>query len=391
MRASLIGSFIFLGSTLTLSLLAACGDTAGNPILAASPGEDAAQGGASPAQDGGSTGDGKSGDDGGDAAPNRDPALAVASNDGVHLWKHAAALASDTAPDATLGASGLSDGASSLAGANGHLWVGRAAGELGVLRFDDAASLTSASTPSATLPTTAAATSLAIDGGLLWANLGGTIAMFADATTAPAASFVHPFEQIMGNAYDPVSDRLFGGQISGAGVLAWNQAHTKTGPSNDDFVVADGGHAYWTMQIAQNRLYAAGAHSSTESGVAIWPNASGISGPAAPITLTDGYDRGKFISHLIVRDDVLAVAARDQDVIYVYEHASAITANRAADFTLTHPSLVRPNRLAIDANARLYAIDDDGIVVFANVSSTPAFVTEIKSGVGQPSDIALIE
>src|SRR5262249_691498 len=159
------------------------------------------------------------------------------------------------------------------------LWVGRAA-ENALLRFD-VASLQASSTATATIGLAKAVSSLSVDAGdRLWAieNLG-SVQMFAGASTlansaTPTATFTHAFEQLTSVAREPPSDRLFAGQISGAGALGWNQASTRTGTATSDFAITNGNHAYWSMQIAGNRLYAAGSHSETEAGVAIWPNAS---------------------------------------------------------------------------------------------------------------------
>jgi hypothetical protein len=402
MRACLISSML---GAIAVSAVA-CGDAVGNPITAGPGGDDKVgeDGGGPIARDDQDASIG--GDAGNDAgSPKVDTGLAVASASGVHYWKNATPISADVAPDFTLATGGaLSNGVTTVAAGHGRLWAGRASTNDGpaashaLLRFD-VASLQASSTPSATITTTKATSSLAVDADdRLWAieNLGKVL-MFTGASALPAAgatptaTFTHAFEQLTSVVREPTSDRLFGGQISGAGTLGWNQASNRTGTSMSDFVISSGDHAYWALQLAGNRLYAAGKHSSTSGGVAIWPSASTATAEIPPILLTSGYDPTKFISHMVLRNDVLAVAARDQDTIFVYKNASTITADKPADFTITHASLHLPKRIALDANDRLYVVDDDGVVVFANTGSAPAFVAELKTGLGRPADLALVE
>jgi hypothetical protein len=221
-------------------------------------------------------------------------------------------------------------------------------------------------------------------------------------TTAPAATFTHPNMQLPSFAVETTSQRLFAGQISGTGVIAWNDAMTATGSPPDDFTLSLG--AYWGMRVDHDRLYAVGQHSgngtgtgpAVSSGVAIWPSASAITGTTAPIIIKMGYQGGGFIQNLALRDDILVVVARDQKAIMIYKHASALAADVAPDFTITD-HLIAPGRAVIDASHRLYVADTGGVLVFDTIDTSPTFVTQLAtaaSGTSQtsrPVDLVLAE
>ena len=277
------------------------------------------------------------------------------------MWKDAKAIAGDLAPDAMI-LTGTP--VVSLAASWPHLFASR--GKVGapggiIFRFD-AQDLTSTS-------------------------------KLTDAS-APTATFVHSSQQLPSVAFESASDRLFGGQMSGAGTLAWNGASKRTGTVVSDFKVADG--AYSTMQISGDRLYAGGTHGDGTAGVALWSMARQVAGATAPVLLTKRYQAWKLISHLVVRGglDVLVVAARDQNQVFVYTKASSITADRAADFTINaadRPEMSLPRRVAVDGSGRLYVTDNHGILVFKDVATNPTFVTELKSGVSGPTDVLVLE
>ena len=376
-------------------VLAACGDTLGNPIgLAPEPAGSSGSSGGSSGSSGGSSGGTDSGttSGGGDAGAGQDPMLVVASSLGVLAWRDAKGITTDVAPDVVI-AAGSMLAVTSIADrvylSKGE--PGRVDGSL--LRFDGARSLTSASAPSMTIAVSKPATRLlgseAADSLFGVQPLGDANRWSSPATltsgSAPAATFHHPYGQLAGIALDAPSGRLFLGQTSGAGLLAWNAAATRTGTPPFDLKVHGG--AYWAMQIADHRLYAA---SVASPGVAIWSDPAALGGAETPIVLTTGYDP-KFISDLVVRNDVLLVAARDQGKVFVYLGASAITADRAPTFTLSHPTMTRPSRLAVDAKGRLYVADEDGVVVFRDIATNPTYVTELRAGVAEPRDLTIVE
>ncbi len=316
------------------------------------------------------------------------------------MWKDAKAIAGDLAPDAMI-LTGTP--VVSLAASWPHLFASR--GKVGapggiIFRFD-AQDLTSTSTPAVSVARPGVVTTLiaGADDLLFSAERLGNVEMWSPASkltdaSAPTATFVHSSQQLPSVAFESASDRLFGGQMSGAGTLAWNGASKRTGTVVSDFKVADG--AYSTMQISGDRLYAGGTHGDGTAGVALWSMARQVAGATAPVLLTKGYQAGKLVSHLVVRGglDVLVVAARDQNQVFVYTKASSITADRAADFTINaadRPEMSLPRRVAVDGNGRLYVTDNDGILVFKDVATNPTFVTELKSGISGPTDVLVLE
>ena len=220
---------------------------------------------------------------------------------------------------------------------------------------------------------------------------------FAGASTigsaaTASATYTHPNKQLPSFAFEPVSNRLFVGQISGAGMLAWDSATTLSGSPTFDFTLASG--AFWAMAVDpdHDRLYAGGQYADAKYGVAIWPSASALAAAAQPtVTLMIASNQNTVISVLVGRDDVLAVANRDQDVIEIYLHASAITTDRAPDFTISDTHLSKPTRLAIDAAGRLYVVDANGVLVFGSIATAPTFIAELTTGLGVPADLALVE
>jgi hypothetical protein len=367
--------------------LAACGDKTGQPIDQI----DSPQGIDAPVPPG--------------AVP-----LVVATDHGLLVWNDSAALTTNVAPDITI-TSNLAPGATAVAVTGDRLYVGRHApgnvGAAAILAFDHAHALTASATPTATITRPYDATTLRVDGADdLWVEenqFGGQVLRFAGASSlgdaaTPAATFHHPNDQLPSFAVEETSKRLFAGQISGSGVVAWNDAMTRTGMPADDFTLSGG--AYWGMRIDHDRLYAVGSQPVVPPGgassVAIWPNASTLSGPASPIVLSMGYTGG-FIANLALRDDILVVSARDQNRIMIYTHASAMTADRAPDFTIDDSHMNGPGRLAIDHSHRLYVADAAGVLVFATIDTAPTFVTKlvVPASVGGsppvPADLALAE
>ncbi|HUJ63747.1 MAG TPA: hypothetical protein VLX92_34845 [Kofleriaceae bacterium] len=375
--------------TLLAAGLAACGDSKGQPIKNNPDG-------------GGGSNDGSNGSDA--TSPTAVP-LVVASSHGVLVYNDSAAITGDVAPDATI-TSGLTTGAGAVTVSGDRLYAGSAPGpglaNSTVLAFDDAHALTSSATPTATIARPYPATRMRVDGAdNLWLSFSDgepEIDRFAGASTlgssaTPTTIYTVTNMQVPGFAYEPTSDRLFVGQISGMGVLGWDKAEMETGMPTQDFTLSLG--AYWTMLIDHDRIYGGGQHASGSTGVAIWPNASTVGGGGNTVSPIEvdvvGSNPGQFIADIAIRDDVLVVAARDQNEVLVYLNASQITANRAADFTITDTRMTAPSRLAIGPSGRLYVVASDGVVIFDAITTAPAFVAKLQTGVGTPQDVALAE
>jgi len=372
--------------------LIACGDKTGQPI----GGDDDDQG-----SDGGNP-------------PGKVP-LIVATGSGLQVWNDSASITTDVAPDVTIAGNNLTDGATALAIAGDRLYVGvhgklLPPGNNGatILAYSGAHALTASSTAVATVGTPVDSIELRVDtADNLWddTSAGQEVFRYASASTlgssaTPTATFTHPNMQLPSFAVETTSQRLFAGQISGTGVIAWNDAMTATGSPPDDFTVSLG--AYWGMRVDHDRLYAVGQHMdngggpAATAGVAIWPNASALDVATVPIKIQKSYTPGDFIQNLALRDDILVVVARDQKSIMIYKNASAITGDVAPDFTITD-HLLAPGRAVIDASHRLYVVDTGGVLVFDTIDTAPTFVTQLataSSGTSQtnrPVDLVLAE
>jgi hypothetical protein len=85
------------------------------------------------------------------------------------------------------------------------------------------------------------------------------------------------------------------------------------------------------------------------------------------------------------------VVAGSEDKVMIYKSASAIAADRAPDVVLTHALMKSPSRALFGPDGRLYVMDRDGVLIFRDVTSTPAFVTKMTSGIGSPVEMTIIE
>jgi hypothetical protein len=378
---------------LTALVLGACGNSNGNAIT----GDD--------------DDDAQMGSDGGHE-PTPVP-LVVATGEGLVIWHDSLSLSSSIVPDVVVSTNSLDNGATAVTATANHVFVGRASKPVvppgnettaAVLVYGGAATLTAASTAAASVATSSVS-ELRVDGAdNLWvddAEAAGTVLRYASASTlgstaTATATFAHPNGQLPSFAVEPTSQRLFAGQISGTGVIAWNDAMTATGSPPDDFTLGLG--AYWRMRVDtdHDRMYAVGQHMGGGAGLAIWPNASTLGNSTPPLLVAKGYTAGDFISDCAVRDDVVVVVARDQKAVMIYTHASAITADRAPDFTITD-HLIAPTRAVLDSHDRLYIADTGGVLIFSSISTAPTFITQVSvaatgtSGTAKPNDLTLAE
>jgi hypothetical protein len=330
------------------------------------------------------------------------PRLVIGSSDHVSFWNSASAIGADRTPEVSLDSGGLGAGVTAITASGHRLFVARkpTGGAAALVVFDNADVLDSTAAPAATINREGDSIGVlrADSGNRLWVGsfLGGISLLLGAGGTLTnsstmAALFTHPWQQIPACAFEPTSGRLFAGQISGAGVLAWNGAAGKTGSPSNDFKLADG--AYWGMTIAGNRLYAVGNHpGNTSNGVAIWNGADSLAATTpASVLLTSGYRFQIVFPDVTVRDDVLAVVAQSDDKVMIYKSASTIAADRAPDAVLTHALMKAPSRALFGPGGRLYVMDRDGVLIFRDVKTTPTFVTKVTSGIGSPVDMTIVE
>jgi hypothetical protein len=208
------------------------------------------------------------------------------------------------------------------------------------------------------------------------------------------ALFTHPWIQLPALAYDGVSDRAFLGQISGAGVLAWNGATGATGTPAQSFTLDKSVAAFGAVIDDADRLYAIGTQTigaNTTNVLAVWKGISTLKG-ATPPDVTLGVASGitGYSEHVMVAQDTLFATMQDGRVL-VWKGASSLSGETAPSFTITG-GLSHAKKSAIGKiTGRLYVLDDAGVAIFDHPTTAPSLVTKIQTGVSSPQDFAVLE
>jgi hypothetical protein len=338
--------------------------------------------------------------------------LFVSHMGGVAIWDHAEQLAADVAPNVQLTNEALS-GAHALALANNRLLVAGEDPAAALVAFDGADTLSAGATAVAKIPrlppldgggSTVPFGRLVVDAGdRLWARLGAGphygdgVALFNGASTLGSTStaqavFTHPWHQLAGYAFDPVGGRLFVSQLSGAGLLVWNDAAQATGARSHDFVLS-GAVNNW-MTIEGTRLHGVGVdNNGMSNGIRIWQPVSTLSAPTEPAITNRKLIGPAYVSYLALRDDTLAVAIENYGV-YIYLGASALTADTPPSVQIIDPALSEPvvvTKLALTADGRLYVLLPDRVLVFRDVTTAPVLAATLKSSLSKPTDLMVLE
>jgi hypothetical protein len=339
-----------------------------------------------------------SGGNGADApTPATYPRLVVAGSVGIQIWDHADAITAPRSPDATLGGIGNAVG---LVVGDDNLYVATSGGtETTLYRYSHAAGLVDGMTPQSTIsPMALGAGSsyhalMRYDSGGVWLIAGGAIHLVADAehATAATAHFTHPWGQISSMVLS--SGRLIGSQISGAGMLVWNNAATRTGTVAADWTLTTG-MAGWNMQVSGPRLYVS---RYSPPNISIWSNIANDSSPTAPdlsLTTVCGAGNSAELRYINVSSgDVLVVLHNElgpsgttlSEKVCMFEHASALTGTPTPTAVAIDPMLVPTGSdadKAVLVGDRLFVLDRDGITIFDHALTTPARVTKLPiSGV----------
>ena len=216
------------------------------------------------------------------------------------VWDESSSITTDTAPTFTLEDASLASGTRGLVLAHKRLFVGTPQTSATLVAFDAADALESSTPPVAKIPA-----SQLIPSAMNWSSwspdrltwdassdslwVGNQIGIehFSDARALSSASsaralFSHPWHQLPGVAYDARGDRLFLGQISGAGLLAYDGASRASGTPEHSFVLAPSSPA-WALAIDRNRLYAIIPGSAMDPTVlAVWKNIADVAAAKAP-------------------------------------------------------------------------------------------------------------
>ena len=341
---------------------------------------------------GGTDDGGTGGDTGGDdigPPPATFPRLFLASRGhGLSIWNNADRLAADVAPDAHIDIPPA--GAAQLARRGNRLFVtanipnGSTADPVRI--FDGASTLAGGASPTDTLspstfPSSQGPEWVQVDAlGELWTNQLNGPWLIGDAfavghATVGRAHFTHPWGQIGGFVYDPSGDKLLGGQISGAGALAWNGPRAKTGDGIASDWTLDPSIALWSQTIADGRYWAVDYNSH----VYAWNDIASVAAAKAPdVTMELG--TGKQTSSIrVTSDDVLIVTIEQPGTILLWKDAKNVTTGMAPTATVTDPimasSFVRGAILG--KSGRLYVRDDLGVVMFDDPFGTPKLVARL--------------
>lgn len=373
------------------------GATPSDGAVADSPSGDASSGDAS---EGGAT----------DAAAYAGRMFVSQGSAGVAVWDGADSLAADGAPTFTMSDASIASGSRGLVVVNNRLVVGENVG--GIVAFDGAKTLVGGAAPSAVVPLSSFIKPAGNISGMpstriaynektdtLWPGGSWGTDRFDNGATlssssSGAALFSHPYLQLPAFAYDATGDRAFLGQISGAGLLAWNGAKSASGSPSPSFTL-DQKMAAWSAAIAQDRLYAVGGDTGNgttpRESIDVWNAISSVSAGKAPdFSITSGLAQQDFSPFVTVANDTLIVCVQSGKVL-IWKHASSLTGNVAPDFTLT-TQLNEPQKAVLGpVTGRLYVLDSEGVAIYASGATAPTFVAKIKTGLDKPHDLVVLE
>lgn len=256
----------------------------------------------------------------------------------------------------------------------------------GIAAWADGLGLTALTAPSFTIPLTAltpAPTQPLTH--LTAAPIGDSLGLFAwsqegawmlpgvlSATTTTRATFKHMWLQLPSLLYVPSPggvDRLFMGQISGAGLLAWNGAGLATGQPAHDFATTNAN--VWTLALSTSRLAGGGSFGagSPSAGIGLWNTPTTFSAARAPDVMLAG-SAGTFTSNDFIADlscDGALLAAGVQNLsnqrLLVWSNVDTATASSAPSFSGALPA--SPKRV-FTLSGRHYVLTQSDVVVLAN-------------------------
>jgi len=341
--------------------------------------------------------------------------LVVLDHDGsIHVWNNTSTLLNRPA-DTTI-APGSSERLS-LASYQDRLIVASKDPSYPLDLYDDYWTATGAATPADRIPASAmGGTSSDHNGGTelrvgpganLWVSTGGGVWLLEDGASkgsavSPAAYFTHDWSQLPSFAYDAEGKRLLAGQISGAGVVAWDQPLDRSAGAYMPDWTLDKGTAAWSMQIVAGRLYAAG------STVAIWKDLTTLHGPSAP-TITLGESSGipdTYIPYMTVNRNTLLVSVdkvgslASVRKVNLYRDAASVSGDRAPDHVVIDADMRGPQKTYLDAAGTLYILDGDSqwqskgqgaIYIYDHALDAPVLRARLTTGLSWPRDFVVVE
>jgi len=341
-----------------------------------------------------------------DCGPLTMPRLFVADSvdetgGGIKVWNNADTIVADRAADASLGGPGI-DGLG-LALYMNRLFAATGGTEA-LYIYDDASLLTDGSARTDAIGVSAfddtslnKVYSMNVDADAnLWIDYNmGDVRLFTNAAALDGAStsraeFIHPWSQIFAVASDRVGDKLIGGQVSGAGVIVWDDPLSFSGEDNESDWQLHGPIGAAAMLIDGGRLYLAQYNSPC---VNIWDNIASVTAAAAPdVTMTEASGM-THAQHVSVRNDVMVVTVSEHPdyKVNIYLNASGITGDRLPDFEVTDVLMTLPEKAFLDQNDTLYVIDRSGVLIFADATSAPALQVKLEMGLDSPEMLLVME
>jgi len=330
------------------------------------------------------------------------PRLVVADESGrVGIWDHADTV-TDREPDVLLaGADGGVDGVPrGLAVHENRLIVISDGAELPIAIFDDAWAATTGDVPDHRLSVADVGTRLgaihtasADAAGNLWMleGFGRVVLVKGGALGAAtgAAQFTHPWHQMA--SMTVAGGKLFAGQISGAGVLVWNDPLTRSGEvSGADWTLSDA-VASWAMTVGADHLYAF-ATAGQETHLVAWNGLASLAAPRAPdVELVISTDQA--VGDLAWRgESLIAVVANgvNENRIAIFEDGAAVGPGSAPDTELRPEAADYLQKSYVDRFGNLYVLDTDGVYVYRDVFGTPALAAKLTT-FSRPTDFVVIE
>jgi hypothetical protein len=341
--------------------------------------------------------------------------LVVLDHDGtIHVWNDTSTLV-DRAADVRIEAGASSR--LSLAHHGNRLVVASEDPEFPLALYEDYWTVAGAAAPADRIPASKMAgtgsehnrgTQMRVGPGAhLWVGTGAGVWLLEDGASlgsgvGQAAYFTHDWHQILSFAYDADGERLLGGQISGAGIVVWDDPFARAAGEHSPDWTLDSGTAAWSMRIAAGRLFAA-AH-----GIAIWNEVTSLAGPSVS-NLTLGEGSGipdAFIPHMTVERDVLLVAVDDGGPlssvrgVNLYRDAADLDGEREPDQFLVEANMRGPRKTYLDAAGTLYILDADGpavgegqgsLYVYDHALEAPVLRARITTGLTWPTDFVVVE
>jgi hypothetical protein len=333
------------------------------------------------------------------------PKLFVADDDGVRIWNGVAGLSSDQDADAVL--DGPSGAALGLALFEDRLFVATDEATNALYIYDDASSLADGASNDDTIHTGAFAGDaplfsvyemFADTSGNLWIDYG-YIRRFADAanldnSSGSAAQYWHTWgPQLYSMAYDEATDMLIGGQVSGDGLVVWDDAATLSSEGNAHDWQLYAGTTPASLALEDDYLFL-GNGSGLEPFLLVFGDVSTLP-PLSDPTAELGADSSLGAVHgVCVRNDLLFAAVNDPPLYQIarFDDASTLAGDTDPDMLFDSTAMVMPTEVFLDVYGNLYAIEDTGIVIFGDAASdSPVWKVKLDTDVDSPNDIFVME